>query len=140
MEARRLFQPVRNGEAEPRRVGALGVNFRDGLMVKFTQRVKYAPGLLRLVRRRAEIVMELQMSAAFDFADRCVGRTLEVLVEGYEDGQYFGRSYMDAPDIDTKVYFTSEEELTPGSYVPVLITDACEYDLIGTVPHKEETT
>ena len=56
MEARRLFQPVRNGEAEPRRVGALGVNFRDGLMVKFTQRVKYAPGLLRLVRRRAEIV------------------------------------------------------------------------------------
>ena len=93
-----------------------------------------------LRRRRAEIGMELQMSAAFDFADRCVGRTLEVLVEGYEDGQYFGRSYMDAPDIDTKVYFTSEEELTPGSYVPVLITDACEYDLIGTVPHKEETT
>ena len=93
-----------------------------------------------LRRRRAEIVMELQMSAAFDFADRCVGRTLEVLVEGYEDGQYFGRSYMDAPDIDTKVYFTSEEELTPGIYVPVLITDACEYDLIGTVPHKEETT
>ena len=93
-----------------------------------------------LRRRRAEIVMELQMSAAVDFADRCVGRTLEVLVEGYEDGQYFGRSYMDAPDIDTKVYFTSEEELTPGSYVPVLITDACEYDLIGTVPHKEETT
>lgn len=93
-----------------------------------------------LRRRRAEIVMELQMSAAFDFADRCVGRTLEVLVEGYEDGQYFGRSYMDAPDIDTKVYFTSEEELTPGSYVPVLITDACEYDLIGTVPHKEEAT
>ena len=33
-----------------------------------------------LRRRRAEIVMELQMSAAFDFADRCVGRTLEVLV------------------------------------------------------------
>ena len=93
-----------------------------------------------LRRRRAEIVMELQMSAAFDFADRCVGRTLEVLVEGYEDGQYFGRSYMDAPDIDTKVYFTSEEELTPGSYVPVLITEACEYDLIGTVPHKEEAT
>ena len=93
-----------------------------------------------LRRRRAEIVMELQMSAACEFADRCVGRALEVLVEGYEDGQYFGRSYMDAPDIDTKVYFTSEEELTPGSYVPVLITDACEYDLIGTVPHKEETT
>ena len=28
------------------------------------------------------------MSAAFDFADRCIGRTLEVLAEGCEDGQY----------------------------------------------------
>ena len=56
MEARRLFQPVRDGKAKPRRVGALGINFRDGLMVKLTQRVKHAPGLLSLVRCRAEIV------------------------------------------------------------------------------------
>ena len=56
MEARRLFQPVRDGETEPRRVGALGINFRDGLMVKFAQRVEHAPGLLGLVCRRAKIV------------------------------------------------------------------------------------
>ena len=91
-----------------------------------------------LRRRRAEIIMELQMSAAFDFADRCIGRTLEVLAEGCEDGQYYGRSYMDAPDIDTKVYFTSEDEIEFGSYVPVLITDTCDYDLIGIVQPKEE--
>ena len=90
-------------------------------------------------RRRAEIIMELQMSAAFDFADRCTGRTLEVLVEGYEDGQYYGRSYMDAPDIDTRVYFTSEDEIEPGSYVPVLITDTDGYDLIGMAKAKEDT-
>ena len=92
-----------------------------------------------LRRRRAEIIMELQMSAAFDFADRCTGRTLEVLVEGDEGGQYYGRSYMDAPDIDTKVYFTSEDEIEPGSYVPVLITDTDGYDLIGMAKAKEET-
>ena len=92
-----------------------------------------------LRQRRAEIIMELQMSAAFDFADRCIGRTLEVLAEGCEDGQYYGRSYMDAPDIDTKVYFTSENEIEPGSYLPVLITDTCDYDLIGIAQQKEET-
>lgn len=92
-----------------------------------------------LRRRRAEIIMELQMSAAFDFADRCTGRTLEVLAEGWEDGQYYGRSYMDAPDIDTRVYFTSEDEIEPGSYVPVLITDTDGYDLIGIAKAKEDT-
>ena len=67
-----------------------------------------------------------------------VRRTLEVLAEGCEDGQYYGRSYMDAPDIDTKVYFTSENEIEPGSYLPVLITDTCDYDLIGIAQPKEE--
>ena len=88
--------------------------------------------------RRADIVMELQMSAAFEFADRCIGRTLEVLVEGMEEGRYFGRSYMDAPDIDTRVYFDSEETYHPGDYVSVLITDTYEYDLIGVTEKKEE--
>lgn len=92
-------------------------------------------------QRRAEIIMELQMSAAFDFAARCTGRTLEVLVEGQEeDGRWFGRSYMDAPDIDTRVYFQSDESYQPGDYVPVLITDTYEYDLIGVVEKKEEPT
>lgn len=90
-------------------------------------------------QRRAEIVMELQMSAAFEFADRCVGRTLEVLVEGAEEGRYYGRSYMDAPDIDTRVYFESDLAHEPGDYVDVLITDTYEYDLIGIAEQKEET-
>ena len=42
------------------------------------------------------------------------------------------------PDIDTKVYFTSENEIEPGSYLPVLITDTCDYDLIGIAQPKEE--
>ena len=56
-----------------------------------------------------------------------------------EDGQSYGRSYMDAPDIDTRVYFTSEDEIEPGSYVPVLITDTDGYDLIGMAKAKEDT-
>lgn len=92
-----------------------------------------------LRQRRAEIIMELQMSAAFDFADRCIGQTLEVLVEGEEEGSYYGRSYMDAPDIDTRVYFESDAPCEYGSYVPVTITDTYEYDLIGIAGKKEDT-
>ena len=41
-----------------------------------------------------------------------IGRELEVVVEGLneETGIYYGRSYMDAPDIDTRVYFDSPYE------------------------------
>lgn len=90
-----------------------------------------------LRQRRADTVMELQMNQAFEFAASMVGRTLEVLVEGQEeDGLWVGRSYMDAPDIDTRVYFTTDRELSPGEYLPVQIDQAQEYDLLGHL--KEE--
>jgi len=86
---------------------------------------------IEIRRRRADIIMELQAGVAFDFAASCIGRTLEVLVEGEEDGLYFGRSYMDAPDVDTKVYFSSEKRLTAGEIIDVMITDSEGYDLLG---------
>lgn len=82
-------------------------------------------------QRRAELIMELQMPIAFEFAESCRGRELEVLVEGRRGREYFGRSYMDAPDIDTKVYFTSSRRLVPGRFVRVKITGSREYDLLG---------
>lgn len=83
---------------------------------------------------RADIIMEEQMEIAFQLGKSLVGRTLEVLVEGYdyEQQMYVGRSYMDAPDIDTKTSFlTQREDLQPGEFVQVLIQDAVGYDLVG---------
>jgi ribosomal protein S12 methylthiotransferase len=40
---------------------------------------------------------------------------------------------MDAPDIDGKVFFTSENPLSVGQYVKIRITDTLDYDLIGEV-------
>jgi ribosomal protein S12 methylthiotransferase len=92
-----------------------------------------------LRRRRADLVMERQMDIAFDFAKSCVGSCLEVLVEGRRGRRWYGRSYMDAPDIDTRVYFTAEEALTPGDFVWVDITGTNEYDLTGKARKKGET-
>ena len=60
---------------------------------------------------------------------------LEAVVEGYDRfGEcFFGRTALDAPDIDGKVFFTSEKPLKIGDYVKIKITDTLDYDLIGEV-------
>ena len=65
--------------------------------------------------------------------NECIGKTLDVLVEGYDGytDSYYGRSYMDAPDVDASVSFTSKEELNDGDFVKVKIFDVSDYDLIG---------
>ena len=51
-----------------------------------------------------------------------VGKTLEVLVEGFDNGISVGRSYRDAPEIDGMVFI--EGKLKLGQIVPVRITGA----------------
>jgi ribosomal protein S12 methylthiotransferase len=58
-----------------------------------------------------------------------VGQTLDVLIEGQGDGLSVGRSYRDAPEIDGLVLV--QAELPIGEIVPVRITAALEYDLLG---------
>ncbi len=81
--------------------------------------------------RRANLIMEQQMDIAFAFSQSQVGGTLEVLVEGQEEDCWVGRSYMDAPDIDTRVYFTGPRDYQPGEYVTVLVEEARGYDVSG---------
>jgi ribosomal protein S12 methylthiotransferase len=38
---------------------------------------------------------------------------------------------MDAPDIDTRVYFTGAAALSPGDFAPVRVTGSDGYDLVG---------
>lgn len=91
---------------------------------------------------RYERLMELQQGISLAKNQALVGRTLDILVEGHgagedEDGNpldmtlSLGRSYRDAPEIDG--YVIVEGELPVGEIVPVRITGATTYDLIGTV-------
>lgn len=84
-------------------------------------------------RRRADIVMSEQLAIAEEFARSWIGRELEVVVEGLDEetGIYYGRSYMDAPDIDTRVYFDSPYEHETGEYVMVTVTGSQGYDLVA---------
>lgn len=83
--------------------------------------------------RRADHIMELQMEIAQRFAASLRGRVLTVLCEGSDkkSRRYTGRSYMDAPDIDTRVSFLGRPGIVPGDFVRVRITGSDGYDLIG---------
>lgn len=122
------------GEAKFERLGCFAYSQEEDTPAG--EREDQLPEELR--RRRADLIMEQQAPIAFAFAESCAGRRLEVLVEGEEDGLYYGRSYMDAPDIDTKVYFTSEKDHEPGDFVWVTVTGARDYDLTGTAGEREQ--
>ncbi len=82
---------------------------------------------------RAEAIMTQQYTVADNKLDECMGKTFDVLVEGYDPytDSYYGRTYMDAPDIDNNVILTSGYRIDDGDIVPVEIFDKNEYGLIG---------
>ena len=79
--------------------------------------------------------MEQQLERSYDNNKKLMDAELEAVVEGYDRfGEcFFGRTALDAPDIDGKVFFTSENLLKIGDYVKIKITDTLDYDLIGEV-------
>lgn len=86
--------------------------------------------------RRAEVIMDQQMLIAVKKNKELVGKTIEIIVEGFDRyGEcYFGRSAADAPEIDGKIFFTSpNKKLVFGKFINVEITDMLDYDLIGEV-------
>ncbi len=89
----------------------------------------------QLKQDRYDILMRHQLSVSEEIERAFVGKTLKVLCEDFDQvsGAWVGRSYMDAPDVDGKVFFTSPSgmKFTPGEFVDVKITEALDYDLVG---------
>ena len=84
---------------------------------------------------RADHIMEVQMLISERHNQRMLGKTVEAVVEGFDRYAecYFGRTAADAPDIDGKIFFTSENKRMMGEFVKVHIDDVLDYDLVGTV-------
>ena len=88
-------------------------------------------------QERLDRLMTAQQAISASLMRERVGETCQVLVEGRRRGRYYGRSRLEAPEIDGKVLFTAGDNLRPGDYADVFITDASEYDLIGEAVRKE---
>ena len=60
-----------------------------------------------------------------------IGKSFKVLAEGFDGLVYYGRAYFNAPDVDGKIYFFSDDEIEYGKHYDVKITKATGYDLYG---------
>lgn len=83
--------------------------------------------------RRAELLIDVQSRVMDRWNESRLGTVMEVLCEGFDSnmGCYAGRTFADSPDVDGHVYFTAEEEIAPGTFVPVRITGSMDGDLTG---------
>ncbi len=82
---------------------------------------------------RMDILMREQLEINEQNNLRMVGKTIDVLCEGYDTvGEiHYGRGVADAPEIDGKIYFRSSVRIAPGSFVKVKIREVVDYDLVG---------
>ena len=83
--------------------------------------------------RRAELVVDIQSRIMDEWNEEMQGEVLEVLCEGF-DGQSMscvGRSWAESPDIDGKIYFSTDGEAEAGTFVQVRITGVMDGELTG---------
>lgn len=128
-EDRRAFQELLEFVAAARwdRLGVFPYYHEEGTR-SFRQRddVSYITK-----RRRARMIMRLQRHISRRNNEGLIGNNLEVLIEGkIGDNVWWGRSYREAPEIDPRVIVRGEK-LRPGIFVPVRITAAAAFDLVG---------
>lgn len=86
-------------------------------------------------QRRHDALMEVQQNISREKHKAFVGKTVEVLVEGYSEETELllqGRTSQQAPDIDG-VVLINDGQAQIGDMVKVRITESMEYDLIGEI-------
>lgn len=85
-------------------------------------------------QERTDAVMELQQSISLEINQQRVGKTLKVLIDRKEGGNFIGRTEYDSPEVDNEVIIDgSEEYLRIGEFVNIKINAASEFDLTGEV-------
>jgi len=114
------------------RVGTFQFSFEEGT----TSAPLGDPVPATVKQARFERLMELQQGISMQINQSYVGKTLDVLVEGFDNGISVGRSYRDAPEIDGLVFIEGKLEI--GQIVPVRITGAMAYDLTGAPAKKSD--
>ncbi len=87
---------------------------------------------------RREQLMLLQQQIAFEWNEQQVGGSFDVLIDAPVANQkklWVGRSYADAPDIDSVTYVVGKK-LQPGQIVRCEVAEAQDYDLVAVATGK----
>lgn len=96
-------------------------NYRDNVSKKKKQ-------------ERLDRLMDVQQRISTRLNDEKVGKVFKTIIDRVEGDYYIGRTEFDSPDVDTEVLINiNEGELEIGNFYDVYITDATEFDLMGTI-------
>ena len=121
-------------EARPDRVGAFVFSPEEGTQAfQLPRRVSG-----RTARSRLDRLMARAAEVSLDRQRLMEGREVRVLLEAVEDGQWVGRSYREAPEVDGSILIPEGEGLRVGGFYRVLLEEALEHDFIGRVTGVED--
>ena len=88
-----------------------------------------------IAQSRAQQIEDIQSRIMDDYNASMQGKILQVLVDGYDEEleQYYGRTYADSPEIDSRVWLATQEPVNEGSFVKVCIDGVADGELSGYI-------
>jgi ribosomal protein S12 methylthiotransferase len=91
------------------------------------------PISFKVKNERRNELMEIQSKISYEINQTFINKKLDVLIEGKDEktGILVGRSYRDAPEVDNLTIVRGYGNI--GDLIPVKITQASAYDLIGDI-------
>ena len=86
-----------------------------------------------VARERARQVENIQSRIMDDYNASMIGKTVDVLVDGYDEQleQFYGRTYADSPEIDGRIWIAAQDALVEGAFIKVCIDGVTDGDLSG---------
>ena len=86
-----------------------------------------------IAQQRAQMVETIQSRIMDDYNASMIGKTLDVLVDGFDEDleQFYGRTFADSPEIDGRVWIATPEAIAEGTFVKVCIDSVIDGDLSG---------
>lgn len=91
-----------------------------------------------VAQQRAQTVELLQSAIMDDYNASMIGKTVDVMVDGYDEDQeqFYGRTFADSPEIDGRLWISSEEPLHEGDFVKVCVDGCVDGDLCGYITEE----
>lgn len=91
-----------------------------------------------VAQHRAQTIELLQSAIMDDYNASMIGKTVDVMVDGYDENQeqFYGRTFADSPEIDGRLWISSEEPLHEGDFVKVCVDGCVDGDLCGYITEE----
>lgn len=88
----------------------------------------------KIAKKREQEIMKIQKKISYELNKKRINEIHDVLIEDFDGNNYYGRSYLFAPDAeDGNFIIHTNKKLIIGEYVKVKITNVTAYDVEGDI-------